>query len=967
MTNDVASDYRTLVSRLRSVVHRAVPPGATVAVVSKGDQGLLDLKNRHAWHFPQRPDGVYAGHYPADSASAIAHLETVRARGARFLVFPATAFWWLDHYGGLREHLERHYRCVIRLEDTCFIYTLIARDGLSDRHDIDSLTDPLAADAGELAAPLATMIGLEDERLYEELRIVFDADFYASQLGRTFPSRDAAMNDYLESGVLEGHDPNALFDTAYYLEKHPEVAALGINPLAHFLRQGGQRGFDPSPYFDTAYYYAHDTALRANQINPLVHYITNSPTNSAYEPNPFFSAGYYLTAYPDVRFSGHAPLAHYLQFGCDEGRFASHVHQNMAYQLNRSGRSPLIRGNWKKGTILLFSRGTSEPEALLIARVAELMGDYHLESVLVFFERPSLVRGLPTTARRLVLDDYQSACDVLRPSASRLFTRGLSSLKPLFAFCSLPEVLETLERGGVPSYFLFSESDDVEPKHAAEIFEHARRAIFPSASRFEAITNKLTRLPTNVARRSLPAAEGAARRNGRRGAPPPQEPDASVATYTQSLLELAARDFDLDARVVSPSVDRRLTEPTRKILIPCADWGVSGVNASLEAVGQELVHLGWGVEILFTRDRKAVLESSGGESHLPQLRYRFLEHPHSGAEGMWEALIAEIENQAPCILLLAYDFLANSVAPALTEDVGVVTWLQADDGDYYEQAYRLGRYCNALVCVSQCIKDKITAHNPAIGERATVIHNASLWEREIVRRRRLPGRRLKIVYTGRLVQYQKRILDFVELAHALDRERVPYTISLIGDFATHDEARELFAKAAKAHLETGTIVLPGRLPRGRILQELSKNDFFVLLSDFEGLPLALVEAMARGCVPVVADADSGIPEVVTDGQNGLIVRGRDYDEWARVLVDLWRSRERFAELAVNARETVRARFTVEHVAQQFDELLHRVSQELAAGEYRRPPALHWGEGRSLTGDVLPPPFMYRPDAPAALR
>ena len=50
---------------------------------------------------------------------------------------------------------------------------------------------------------------------------------------------------------------------------------------------------------------------------------------------------------------------------------------------------------------------------------------------------------------------------------------------------------------------------------------------------------------------------------------------------------------------------------------------------------------------------------------------------------------------------MAYDFVANSVVPALTDDVGAVIWAQADDGDYYEQAYRLGRYCNAVVCVSE--------------------------------------------------------------------------------------------------------------------------------------------------------------------------------------------------------------------------------------------------------------------------
>jgi glycosyltransferase involved in cell wall biosynthesis len=47
----------------------------------------------------------------------------------------------------------------------------------------------------------------------------------------------------------------------------------------------------------------------------------------------------------------------------------------------------------------------------------------------------------------------------------------------------------------------------------------------------------------------------------------------------------------------------------------------------------------------------------------------------------------------------------------------------------------------------------------------------------------------------------------------------------------------------------------------------------VLLSEFEGLPVALVESMARGCVPVAAEMESGTPEIVRSGENGLVVQG----------------------------------------------------------------------------------------------
>jgi len=139
---------------------------------------------------------------------------------------------------------------------------------------------------------------------------------------------------------------------------------------------------------------------------------------------------------------------------------------------------------------------------------------------------------------------------------------------------------------------------------------------------------------------------------------------------------------------------------------------------------------------------------------------------------------------------------------------------------------------------------------------------------------------------------------------------------------------------------------------------LRRNDFFVLLSDFEGLPLSLGEAMAAGCVPVVAQMKSGIPEMLTSGKNGLIVSGRDYQLWAGRIANLWNDPVALLAMSQRARATVSEGFTVEHIAQQFDELFWRVANEIAAG-YERPPSLHWGEKRSRTGDVLPPPIMYR--------
>jgi GT2 family glycosyltransferase len=121
--------YRRTVERIRTAVREAVPAGASVLVVSRGDRALVELEGREGLHFPQDAGGGYLGYHPRDSADAIARLEAARAAGAEYLVLPATSSWWLDHYTGLAEHLRRRYPATEL--DVCSIFSLGVEAGAS--------------------------------------------------------------------------------------------------------------------------------------------------------------------------------------------------------------------------------------------------------------------------------------------------------------------------------------------------------------------------------------------------------------------------------------------------------------------------------------------------------------------------------------------------------------------------------------------------------------------------------------------------------------------------------------------------------------------------------------------------------------------------------------------------------------------------------------------------------------------
>jgi hypothetical protein len=125
----VEAELRRLeeLTKVQELVERLVPLHTTIGVVSRGDDELLQLGDRQGWHFPEFPTGTYAGYHPADGQEAVAQLESARERGAEYLLVPATALWWLDHYGEFCGRLEDYYELLAADDAAGRLYALTPR------------------------------------------------------------------------------------------------------------------------------------------------------------------------------------------------------------------------------------------------------------------------------------------------------------------------------------------------------------------------------------------------------------------------------------------------------------------------------------------------------------------------------------------------------------------------------------------------------------------------------------------------------------------------------------------------------------------------------------------------------------------------------------------------------------------------------------------------------------------------
>jgi glycosyltransferase involved in cell wall biosynthesis len=170
-----------------------------------------------------------------------------------------------------------------------------------------------------------------------------------------------------------------------------------------------------------------------------------------------------------------------------------------------------------------------------------------------------------------------------------------------------------------------------------------------------------------------------------------------------------------------------------------------------------------------------------------------------------------------------------------------------------------------------------------------------------------------VVFSGRC-EASKGIFDLLEAAGVL-RAQVPgLRIECAGDGDLGKVQRYAQSMGMAARVK-----LRGWLDRRASEDLLGRASAFVLPSYAEGLPMSLLEAMAAGC-PVVATRVGGIPDLVTDGVDGLLVPPGDPDALAAALLRILRDRDFAERLGNAARATIANRYAAERSLERLEHL-----------------------------------------------
>jgi glycosyltransferase involved in cell wall biosynthesis len=263
-------------------------------------------------------------------------------------------------------------------------------------------------------------------------------------------------------------------------------------------------------------------------------------------------------------------------------------------------------------------------------------------------------------------------------------------------------------------------------------------------------------------------------------------------------------------------------------------------------------------------------------------------------------------------------YVANDLidlAAASVHDFGraVVQILHGDDEYYYDLAEKHDAVVHAFVTYSRWMYDRLLERLP---HRADAIFHLpyGIPLPDYARRPPRVGP-LRLVFAGRLDR-QKGIFDLPEIDRALTARGAAVEWTVAGAGPDGDELAKRWAFNPRVRWL-------GQLPNEDIIAALAIQDVFVLPTRSEGFPVALVEAMGAGVVPVVSDLPSGVPEVVTSTAMGARPPVGDVAAFVEAIAAFDRDRPRLAATSAAARDAVVSNFDIRPRAAAYQALYAR--------------------------------------------
>lgn len=231
------------------------------------------------------------------------------------------------------------------------------------------------------------------------------------------------------------------------------------------------------------------------------------------------------------------------------------------------------------------------------------------------------------------------------------------------------------------------------------------------------------------------------------------------------------------------------------------------------------------------------------------------------------------------------------------------------------------RYSRRIIAVSSDVAESVMRFKPKLKTRVDVILNGvdpGQFERDTTKGNRIreqtgipPG--ALVIGTVAVFRFQKRLDAWLQVAQSINRRFPDVHFIIVGDGPLREKI-----KAVSSELGLDSVVHFAGLQTD-VRPYLSAFDIFMMSSIFEGLPVAMLEAMASRCC-IVATAAGGIKEVIEDQLDGLLCDINDPLRLVDLVEIVIKSSQLRATLAENARKKIETKFSIDSMVRRLEQV-----------------------------------------------
>jgi len=316
---------------------------------------------------------------------------------------------------------------------------------------------------------------------------------------------------------------------------------------------------------------------------------------------------------------------------------------------------------------------------------------------------------------------------------------------------------------------------------------------------------------------------------------------------------------------------------------------IGGGSIYLPGLIQGLVNRGHEVHLVLKGEPNPKIEklinNSGATIHIKPWKKKGLATDIAVKMAAW---INKLKPQV-YVVSASYD-IGWLVLPLLNPGIATFAIAHSDANNFYFPIKHYRNFITFGIGVSEEICRKFEEISQLKGSRIKWIPYG-IKPAETIEQRPLQ-QTLKIVYAGRMEEFQKRISDVKEIIKRLGGDKTDYHFKLIGDGTGYKPIKEELYH----EIENGNLEMPGWLSGDKVLEAFLQSDIFILTSSSEGFSISLIEAMANGCCPVVTAIPSGSLQLIENGKNGFLIRVGDIGDFIKKLKFLSQHRDRLEEM-----------------------------------------------------------------------